>query len=55
MTKDRAKWACETAKLPKLGCRTALEGRLFQWWWDLGRVGAELKVIWEISVKKEGQ
>jgi hypothetical protein len=22
----------------------------FQWWWDVGRVGAGLKVIWEISV-----
>jgi hypothetical protein len=24
----------------------------FQWWWDVGRVGAGLKVIWEISDKK---
>ena len=24
----------------------------FQWWRDLGRLGADLKVIWEISVEQ---
>ncbi len=29
----------------------AAEGKLLQWRWNLGTVGVDLTVIWEISVK----
>ena len=29
----------------------AAERNSFHWWRDLGRIGYDLKVIWEISVK----
>ncbi len=37
-----------TLKSPKSDCQTAVEGKLFLWR-DLGRVGADLNVIWAMS------
>ncbi len=28
----------------------AAEGKLIQWRWDLGTVGLDLKIIWEMSI-----
>ena len=34
-----------TLKSANFGCQTAVEGKLFVWWWDSGRVGADFKTI----------
>ena len=36
----------------KFGCQTVAEGNLFQWWWALSTVAAELMVIRQMSDKK---
>ena len=50
MTKNRAKWACEHGQITKIWLSDRYGGKKFQWWWDMGKVGVDLKVIWEISV-----
>ncbi len=42
------------ANLPKLDCQNAAEGNLFRWRWNLGRVGADLRLIWEMSARMNG-
>ncbi len=34
---------------PKSGCQMVAESKLFQGPWDLGTVGVDLKVIWDMS------
>ena len=38
------------AKIPKLDCQKAAEGKLFHCRWDLSTIAVDLKVIWGMSV-----
>lgn len=52
MMNIRAELASEHAQIAKIWLsdrETAVEGNFFHWEWDLGRIAADLKVIWEAS------
>jgi hypothetical protein len=44
-------WRRAARQEETLAGRTATEGELFHWWWDLGTVTMDLEVVWEMSVE----
>ncbi len=51
MTTKLAEWASELRQITKIRPSDASGGKTFQRRCNLGMVGADLKVIWEMSVQ----